>query len=233
MESEIHYKQKNLLADTLSLAWKDRSDVYVGNEMAIYFSEIQARHNDFRAPDVFVVLDTTRRVRKSWVVWQEDGRTPDVVIELLSPSTEATDRGEKKRIYSRVLRVSDYFLFDPESGVLEGYRLDPEARQYVRIEPLPGGDLPCRVLGLSLGLRSGRYAGVEMSWLRWLDPGGNVLPSVEEQLRNAEGQLRNAEEQLRSEQTKTRHAEVRAAATEESLARALAEIERLKNNAGR
>ncbi len=87
--------------------------------MFVYFSELQAKKNDFRGPDVFVVLDTVRRERKSWVVWGENGRTPDVVIELLSPSTEAVDRGEKMRVYSKLLRVTHYYLFDPMSQLAE------------------------------------------------------------------------------------------------------------------
>src|SRR4051812_38235556 len=105
MESERHAKQQSLLTSSLDRAWKDRDDVYVGGNMFVYFSEIQIKKNDFRGPDVFVVLDTTRRVRKSWVMWGENGRVPDVVIELTSPSTQAIDRGEKKRVYEKLLRV--------------------------------------------------------------------------------------------------------------------------------
>ena len=40
--------------------------------MFLYFSKTQAKNNDFRGPDVFVVMNTSRRERKSWVVWEED-----------------------------------------------------------------------------------------------------------------------------------------------------------------
>lgn len=131
MESERHRAQMDLLIEALKLFWHDRDDVYVAGNMAIYFSELQAKKNDFRGTDVFVVLDTNRRERKSWVVWQEDGRTPDVVIELLSESTEAVDRGEKMRVYAKLLHVSEYYLFDPFSGALEAYTLDQATRSYV------------------------------------------------------------------------------------------------------
>ena len=51
----------------------------------------QVRHQDFRGPDFFAVLGVPKRERKSWVVWQE-GKGPDVVIELLSESTAAQDK---------------------------------------------------------------------------------------------------------------------------------------------
>src|SRR5687768_1123220 len=81
MESARHRMQMNLLIDSLFHAWRDRDDFYAGGNMFLYFSETQKKKNDFRGPDVFVVLHTTRRDRKSWVVWEEDGRTLDVVIE--------------------------------------------------------------------------------------------------------------------------------------------------------
>src|SRR5262249_39160929 len=143
MDTEKHRRQSQLLTEPLDLEWKHRDDVYVGANMFIYFSELQVKKNDFRGPDVFVVLDTIRRVRKSWVVWQENGRTPDVVIELISPSTETVDRGDKMRVYAKILRVANYYLFDPLTLSLEGYALDVNRSEYVRIEPGSSNDLPC------------------------------------------------------------------------------------------
>jgi len=52
------------------------------------------------------VLGVPKRERRSWVVWEE-GKAPDVVIELLSESTAEQDKNEKKLIYQSQLRVSD------------------------------------------------------------------------------------------------------------------------------
>lgn len=233
METERHRRQMNVLADSLELGWHDRDDFYVGANMAVYFSELQAKNNDFRAPDLFVVLDTVRRERKSWVVWQEGGQRPDVVIELLSPITEHADRGEKKRIYAKILRVAQYYLFDPLEGHLEGYTL--EQGEYRKIEPLPSGDLPCPRLGLRLGIRHGKVSGVEAGWLRWIDEDGHVLPlgeelATDEARLRAEAEREHAKEaRLREEAERQRAAEARLRAeAERRLAEALAEIERLK-----
>ncbi len=186
MESDRHRKQMLLLIESLDLFWRDRDDVYVSGNMAIYFSELQTLKNDFRGPDVFVVLDTMRRDRKSWVVWQENGRTPDVVIELLSESTESVDRGEKMRVYAKLLRVPEYFLFDPMKNALEGYALDISSRSYRPMVSSADGELVSQQLGLRLGVRDGLYLGSQGRWLRWLDPEGRVLPTAEEQARAAE-----------------------------------------------
>ena len=95
LETQRHRDQMELLIGSFQHSYRDRDDLYVGGNMFVYFSETQAKTNDFRGPDVFVVLGTEPRERRSWVVWEEGGRTPDVVIELTSDSTAAVDRGLK------------------------------------------------------------------------------------------------------------------------------------------
>lgn len=91
--------------------------------LTVYYSAEQVKHRDFRGPDFFVVRDVDPRPRRSWAVWEEGGRAPDVIVEVLSDSTEQNDRGPKKEIYERILRVPEYYLFDPETEVVEGFRL--------------------------------------------------------------------------------------------------------------
>jgi Uma2 family endonuclease len=176
MESARHLQQMWLLIHSLQDAWRDRDDVYVAGNMFIYFSELQARNHDFRGPDVFVVMDTVNKERKSWVVWEEDGRTPDLVIEIVSPSTEHADRGDKMRIYATILHVAEYYLFDPFTGALDAYELDASRRSYRRREPDADGRFASPVTGLALGVVPGRAGGIEAGWLRWIGPDGAVIP---------------------------------------------------------
>src|SRR4051812_6023263 len=155
MESNRHRQQMVLLIQALKRAWSDRHDFFVGGNMFVYFSETQVKKNHFRGPDFFVVLGTTDRDRRSWVAWGEDGKLPDVVIELLSDRTRKVDWGEKMHVYSRLWKTSEYFLYDPWSHALDGFRLEPSTLDYVRIAPDSRGDLFCQRLGLSLGLRQG------------------------------------------------------------------------------
>ena len=88
MESEKHALQMTLLIQTLSNYYGEqgRTDVAVLGNLGIYYSIEQARKQNFRAPDFFVVLGAKERpFRKSWVMWQEE-RAPNLVIELLSES---------------------------------------------------------------------------------------------------------------------------------------------------
>ncbi len=50
--------------------------------------------------------------RLNWVVWEE-GKSPDVVIKLLSKSTAEADKQEQKLIYQNQMCVSDHFWFNP------------------------------------------------------------------------------------------------------------------------
>jgi len=197
MESDVHLFQMNMLIEVLRLYFANRPDVYVGGNMAIYYSDLQVKRNDFRGPDFFVVLDTTNRKRKSWVVWQEE-RTPDLVIELLSESTERVDRGEKMKIYARSMHVPEYYLYDPLDERLEAYRLDPRTTTYFRVQPDERGDFTSEILGLRLGVRDGVYQNMDGPWLRWMLPSGEALPTaVERATREAERAAREAERATR------------------------------------
>ena len=181
VETPFHDAQDALLKDTLLEAWAERRDIFVAGNMFVYFSAHQVRNNDFRGPDVFVVLEVDGdKERKSWVAWEEGGRLPDVVIEVTSESTAHVDRGEKMRIYSQIWHTSAYFIFDPDTEQLEGFKLDSTARHYAPMLPDENGDFEVAALGLKLGLRQTAYRRLERRFVRWLDPSGHALPTAQE-----------------------------------------------------
>ena len=179
MDSNHHRDNMNLLVDSLRLHWADRERGAVEGNMAFYFKEQQVHQNDFLGPDVFVVSDGVKRNRKSWVMWQES-LPPDVVIELLSARTEKRDRGEKKEIYARMLRVTDYFLFDPTDGRFEGFRLD--GGQYHPLELGEDGLMPVSSIGMKLGLRWSVDHGERLPWLRWFTDEGELVLTMRAKL---------------------------------------------------
>ena len=86
LESELHLRQIILLLQSLEWLWRDRTDFYAAGNLTIYYSPNQKKSEDFRGPDFFLVLDTERKSRKSWVVWEENGQYPHVIVEILSPN---------------------------------------------------------------------------------------------------------------------------------------------------
>jgi Uma2 family endonuclease len=212
METARHRDQSLLLTESLWGYWADRRDVFVGGNMFVYFSELQTRGSHFRGPDVFVVLDAQYRTRKSWVMWEEDGRLPDVVIELLSDTTRHIDRGEKMRIYAQIWKTSVCVLYDPISRELEGYTLDSSRRKYVPLARDARGDIPVDVLGLALGERPGDINVEPGPFLRWIDPEGKPLPTGAERAHAAEEHARTERERAEAERVRAEAERVRAEA---------------------
>lgn len=175
LESLRHRHQVNLLIESLRRHIGDRGDVFVGGNMAMYYSQQQIHQRSFLSPDFFVAVGTqVQRERESWVVWEEGGKMPDVVIELISESTEAMDRGVKMDIYANIMKVLEYYIYDPLKAQLEGYELGATGR-YQMMDPAEDGSLPCQLLALRLAVRPGAYQLTEGPWLRWVDLQGGVL----------------------------------------------------------
>jgi Uma2 family endonuclease len=184
LESSLHLQQLLLLLKCLDWLWKDRTDYFAAGNLTVYYSPNQLKSEDFRGPDLFVVLGTEKRPRKSWVIWEEDGQYPHIIIELLSDSTAKTDRGFKKTLYANVFRTPDYFWFDPASLEFQGFHLLDGA--YEALEPNALGHLWSQQLGLFLGI----YA----ETLRFFLPDGTLVPTPEETA-EAEYQRAEAEQQ--------------------------------------
>ncbi len=193
LETIWHRKCINLLIEQIEYLYRDRDDDYVAGNTFIYFSPQQARNRDFRGPDFFYVGATTRQpTRECWVVWNENLRRPDVVIELTSPSTRDEDHGTKFRVYRDTLEVKNYFVYDPETRVLEGWQL--EKRRYIPIRPDQSGRLICDELDLLLGKWDGEYVRDNVTWLRFFDRDGNVIPiPAEAEHQRAEAERQRAE----------------------------------------
>jgi Uma2 family endonuclease len=179
LESDYHRDQINLLIRLLKNWWKNRSDFYISGNLTVYYSEQQLKSRDFRGPDIFVVLGAEKRDRRSWVVWDEGGQYPNVVIELLSSSTAMIDRGAKKQLYQDIWRVPDYFWFHPETLEFAGFHLVDGS--YEAIAPTDSGYLWSEQLGL--------YLGIHERQLRWFTLEGKLIPLPEEQAQQRTEQL--------------------------------------------
>jgi Uma2 family endonuclease len=96
---------------------------------------------DYVQPDLVFV----RRERGAKITDRGIEGPPDLVVEVLSPSTAFRDRGLKREGYAE-FGVPGYWIIDPSAGCLEVYRLaeDPDHPALVTTEsldwqPVPGG----------------------------------------------------------------------------------------------
>jgi len=176
LESNRHRIAMNVLIEAVHQAYQGRDDYFTGGNMFVYYSSEQVRNQDFRGPDFFVALgvDGTKE-RQGWVVWEEAGRYPDVIVELMSPSTAHQDTGKKKDIYEGTFRTRDYFVYDPfDENSLQGWHLGSNLR-YEAIEPDERGWLWCESLGLWLGNWEGTLTKEKAVWARFFDRSGKVI----------------------------------------------------------
>jgi Uma2 family endonuclease len=179
LETDFHREQIDLLIRLLKYWWKDRSDFYISGNLTVYYNAQQLKKRDFRGPDIFIVLGAEKRDRRSWTIWEEGGKYPNVVIELLSSSTATVDKGKKKDLYQDVWRVPDYFWFHPETMEFAGFHL--VNGRYESIAPTDEGKLWSEQLGL--------YLGIHEQQLRWFTGQGRLILLPEEQERQRAEQL--------------------------------------------
>ncbi|HEX8200708.1 MAG TPA: Uma2 family endonuclease [Isosphaeraceae bacterium] len=214
-ESDVHRDRHFDLVQVLRDAFAADPMVYVSGNLLIFYEPGNKRKHV--APDVFVIRGVPKRQRDNYLVWEE-GRAPDLVIELTSRSTRKEDLVKKFELYRDVLRVPEYFLFDPRAEYLDpplqGHRLI--AGRYEHIDPA-AGRLPSAVLGLEL-----EAVGTE---LRIYDPAARrYLPTTQE--------ITQAFRQSEAARQQEAAARQRAEADAEGLRRELEELRRRLGESG-
>ena len=78
--------------------------------------KVQVADDALFYPDVFVTCDT--QDLKTELVF----RQPKLIVEVLSPGTEAFDRGLKFAAYRQIDALQEYLLIDPDTRRVEVYR---------------------------------------------------------------------------------------------------------------
>lgn len=197
LESDLHRDQIDLLLRLMRSYWRDRNDVYCSGNTTVYYDESQQTTRNFRGPDLYIVLGSDPRPRKSWMIWREGGKYPNVVIEMLSDSTAKTDRTTKKELYQNIWRLPNYFWFHPYTQEFQGFRLANS--HYEAIQPNDLDHLWSDQLELFLGIHQGV--------LRLFTPAGTLIPLPEEA---AQKQAQEAQKQAQAAQKQAQEAQKQA-----------------------
>jgi Uma2 family endonuclease len=136
-ETELHRILMVAVIDMLQYWYADDPKVCVSGNLLMYYVRGDKRRHV--SPDVFVAFGVPKKIRDYYLTWEE-GKNPSVIIELTSSSTKSEDTRKKFALYRDVLKVKEYFLFDPRADYLnprlKGFRL--RRGQYAPIAPVDG-----------------------------------------------------------------------------------------------
>ena len=79
--------------------------------------KVQPADDTILYPDVFVTCDAVD-LRTDMIF-----KSPKLVIEVLSPSTQAYDRSQKFALYRHMPSLQEYVLVDPDTRRIEAFRI--------------------------------------------------------------------------------------------------------------
>jgi Uma2 family endonuclease len=216
-ETGVHINVATLgLMDVIRRFYGGNLNVAVHSNLFVYYVQGDPKRNV--CPDLFVALMVRRDInRRTFKVWEE-GKGPDAVIEVTSKKTRRADKAKKFELYRDVLKVREYFLFDPFEEYLEpslqGYRL--VEGQYEPIAAV-GHRLPSEVLGLHL-----ERDGVD---LRLYNPQTGFWEPTSDEV---EAAWRGAEVARREAEAARHEAETRSHRDEEEIQRLRGELDSLR-----
>ena len=153
---------------SLSIHYADQPNVTVASEVPV--SPSLPMRDDVRIPDLLFVRDGDRELmeeQRGYAIGRQ-GKAPDFVLEVASPTTGRIDYTGKREDYERI-GVGEYWRFDPSDGeyhdvALAGDRLVDGVYESIEIEKLGEG----RHRGYSEAL--GLYVCWEDGMLRFFDP---------------------------------------------------------------
>ena len=117
-ENTKQYDAIVTIKENLERQFRDDPLVFIAADLFWYPEE--GNNQKRTAPDVMVVFGVPKGHRSSYMQWVENGITPQVVFEVLSPGNRADEMANKLITYERQ-GVEEYYIFDPDTGLWEGW----------------------------------------------------------------------------------------------------------------
>ena len=160
-------------------------------------------------PDLMIAFNVDPagyRVRNAYVI-SEQGKPPDFVLEIASPSTGRNDVGFKRDGYA-ALGIPEYWRFD-ETGEHHGARLAGDRLMNGRYEPIA-----IEQLGDTVWQGHSDVLNLDLRWdngqLAWHDPatGNRIATLADERVRAEQERARADQERTRAEQAEARNREL-------------------------
>lgn len=185
-ETERHQKVMMDYIDILRRHFRDVPDVHVGGNLLLYYEENNPRK--WISPDVFMVRGVSKKELRVYKTWEQHP-TLDFVLKVASPSTVRKDLGAKKDLYANVLKVKEYYIYDPYHEIepsFIGFRLVGDMYEEIGFVE---GRLPSETLGLELGEHKDTLRLYDVMNGRWLPTSDERADAAETRAAAAETEL--------------------------------------------
>lgn len=144
--SMVHNLLKDNIAQALREALRGRPCVVLTSDQRVHIPATGL----YTYPDVVVLCGRPERHRLD----EDTLLNPVLLVEVLSPSTEAYDRGAKASHYRSLPSLAEYLLVSQSEQRVEHYRRVEEGRWLLSEAVGEGGVLTLPVLSCELALRA-------------------------------------------------------------------------------
>lgn len=198
----------------LEILYAEDENVFVAGDLLWY--PVEGNNKIRSAPDVMVAFGRPKGDRRSYLQWKEENIAPQVVFEILSPGNTKAEMERKFGFYERY-GVEEYYLYDPDSGRLEGWLRNSQGV----LEAIPNMD-SWRSPRLDIRFE---LDGIELQL--YYPDGQRFLTFTELDRRRREAEVRANEAEVRADEAEAR-AQAESDARMEAEARAQEYAELLK-----
>jgi Uma2 family endonuclease len=127
-DNTLQFKWIVTIKEGLEAAFRHDSQVFVAGDLLWY--PVREKPKIRSAPDILVAFGRPKGYCGSYKQWEEDGIAPQVVFEVQSPGNRFGDMIRKFQFYERH-GVEEFYLYDPESGAVEGWLRGPNGLESI------------------------------------------------------------------------------------------------------
>ncbi len=120
-----------------------------GSGCSVYFADVKVRverKNCYYYPDLFVTCNPEDKDTATVKYF------PKLIIEVLSPSTEGFDRGDKFNDYQTIASLEEYILVNTKHQRLEIYRRNPDNSWRFEKFDLEAENLAFKSIGIDVAI---------------------------------------------------------------------------------
>lgn len=203
----------------LEARFADDPRVFVAADLFWY--PVEGRPDIRTAPDVLVAFGRPKGDRLSYLQWQEEHVSPQVVWEIFSPGNRPGEMRRRFEFFERY-GVEEYYLFDPNAKSVRGWRRAGDRLE--EIESLSGWVSPRLQIRFEL-------AGAE--GLELYHPDGRRFLNYLELAAQASTEQRRADQEADRADAEARRADGEAKRAIQESERAKQETERARQEAER